>query len=170
MTMKPNQPVPGLDVPLVGGGRFRLADSRPSAFTMVVFYRGYHCPICKTYLRDLDGRIDEFAALGVEAVAITSDAADRAVKTVEEWKLARLQVGYGFGIAEGRAWGLFVSRAISEKEPPEFIEPGLFLIRPDGRLYASAIQSMPFARPNFADVAAAVRFVKERGYPARGEA
>ena len=168
--MKPNQPVPALDVPLVGGGRFRLAERRPPLFTMVVFYRGYHCPICKTYLRDLDGRLAEFEKLGVESLAVTSDSADRATKTVAEWELANLPVGYGLGIEAVRAWGLFVSNAISDKEPPQFIEPGLFLVRPDGTLYAGAVQTMPFARPGFGDVLAAVRFIKERNYPARGDA
>ncbi len=168
--MKPNQPVPALDVPLVGGGRFRLSERRPPLFTMVVFYRGYHCPICKTYLRDLDGRLAEFAQLGVEAAAVTSDAEERAVKTVSEWGLTHLPVGYGLDLEAGRAWGLYVSGAISDKEPARFIEPGLFLVRPDGTLYAGAVQTMPFARPGFGDVLGAVRFIKERNYPARGDA
>ena len=168
--MKPNQPIPALDVPLVGGGRFRLPGGHPLLFTMVVFYRGYHCPICKTYLRDLDERFAEFEKLGVAAIAVTSDSEDRATKTVVEWELAKLPVGYGLGIEAGRAWGLFVSNAISDKEPPRFIEPGLFLVRPDGSLYAGAVQTMPFARPGFGDVLAAIRFIKERNYPARGDA
>ena len=168
--MKPNQSVPALDVPLVGGGRFRLSGGLSRFFTMVVFYRGYHCPICKTYLRDLDGRLAEFEKLGVEALAVTSDSEDRATKTVAEWELTKLPVGYGLSIEAGRAWGLFVSNAISDKEPPQFIEPGLFLVRPDGTLYAGAVQTMPFARPGFGDVLAAVRFIKERNYPARGDA
>lgn len=168
--IKPNQPVPALDVALVGGSRFRLPRSRSPFLTMVVFYRGYHCPICKTYLRDLDGRRAEFETLGVEAFAVTSDSEDRATKTVAEWELTKLPVGYGLSIEAGRAWGLFVSNAISDKEPSQFIEPGLFLVRPDGTLYAGAVQTMPFARPGFGDVLAAVRFIKERNYPARGDA
>ena len=46
----------------------------------------------------------------------------------------------------------------------------MFLVRPDGTLYAASIQSMPFARPSFADVAQAIAFVAEKNYPARGEA
>ncbi len=47
--IKPMQPVPELDAATVDGERFRLSESRPSAFTMIVFYRGLHCPICKPY-------------------------------------------------------------------------------------------------------------------------
>ena len=51
-----------------------------------------------------------------------------------------------------------------------FAEPGLFLIRPDLTLYAASVQTMPFARPAFADVLNAVEFVTKNNYPARGEA
>lgn len=42
----PRQPVPALEVATVGGGTWKLADQTPENFTMVVFFRGLHCPIC----------------------------------------------------------------------------------------------------------------------------
>ena len=65
----PTQPAPSLEVDLVGGGRFVLADSTPKNFTLVVFYRGLHCPICRGYLAQLDRALGELAGLGVEVVA-----------------------------------------------------------------------------------------------------
>ncbi|MBI3676979.1 MAG: redoxin domain-containing protein [Proteobacteria bacterium] len=168
--VKPRLPVPGLDLPLVGGGRFALNAEQPRHFTMIAVYRGLHCPICRTYLRDLNGKLSEFESAGVAAVAATSDAAERAGKAKTDWELDRLRVAYDFPIALGRKWGLYVSRGISEKEPPEFLEPGVFLVRPDGTLYAASIQTMPFARPSFAEILGAVRFVTKNDYPARGEA
>ncbi len=56
----PRQKVPDLDVATLGGDRWRLADQRPENFTMVVFYRGLHCPICGRYLKDLDRKLAEF--------------------------------------------------------------------------------------------------------------
>lgn len=170
MPIKPRSPVPALDLPLAGGGRFVLADSHPAAFTMLVFYRGLHCPICKTYLRDLDRRMEAFRERGVAAVAISSDTQDRAEKSKADWEIERLPIAYGLPVEQGRAWGLFVSSGIKEDEPPLFVEPGLFLVRPDGTLYAASIQTMPFARPGFQDVLAAVDFVTTKTYPARGEA
>ena len=78
-------------------------------------------------------------------------------------------------IATGRAWGLYVSTgrgdtSIGIEEPALFTEPGLFLVRPDGTLYWAAVQTMPFARPGFADVLKALDFVIAKDYPARGEA
>ena len=55
-------------------------------------------------------------------------------------------------------------------EPEKFSEPGLFLVKPDGTLYAAFIQTMPFARPPLDQLLGAIDFIKEKDYPARGEA
>lgn len=170
MTIRPTQPVPELDVATLDGGRFRIAERRPQAFTMIVFYRGLHCPICKPYLRGLDSQIEEFEGRGVEVIAVSTDTHERASRSKEEWELGRLQIGCGLEIAKAREWGLFISHGIKEPEPAEFAEPGLFLVRPDGTLYAASVQSMPFARPHFSDVLAAMDFISKNDYPPRGEA
>lgn len=170
MPIKPRTEVPALDVETLDHGRFRLADRKPQAFTMVVFYRGLHCPICKTYLRDLERKLDDFTRKGVDVIAVSTDGEERAARAKRDWELQRLTIGYGLTIDAARAWGLFISSSIKSEEPERFAEPGLFLIRPDGTLYAASIQTMPFARPSFADVLAAIDFVTKNNYPARGEA
>ena len=55
------------------------------------------------------------------------------------------------------------------EEPALFSEPGLFLVRPDGTLYFGTVQTMPFARPAFAEILGALDFVIAKNYPARGE-
>jgi peroxiredoxin len=170
MSIKPRAKVPGLDLATVDGGRFDLSAKRPQSFTMLVFYRGLHCPICKTYLRDLDHKLGDFSKRGVEVAAISTDSKERAEQSKQEWGIERLTLAYGLGVEQARQWGLYISRSIKEGEPPLFAEPGLFLIRPDGTLYCASIQTMPFARPSFADVLQAIAFVTEKNYPARGEA
>lgn len=39
------------------GRRLRLAERRPERVTMVVFFRGLHCPVCRAQLAELDGRL-----------------------------------------------------------------------------------------------------------------
>jgi peroxiredoxin len=170
MAIKPRTEAPALSLPTVGGGQFELAQSAPKAFTLLVAYRGLHCPICKTYLRDLDRKLAEFEALGVKVVAASTDSQERAEQAKTEWGIEHLPIAYGLGIEQARTWGLFISAGMKDGEPPLFAEPGLFLIRPDQTLYAASIQTMPFARPSFSDVLAAVKFVTEKAYPARGEA
>jgi peroxiredoxin len=136
---------------------------------MIVFYRGLHCPICRTYLRDLDRRPDDFVKSGVEVAAISTDTKERAEESAKEWGIERLTMAYGLSIDQARLWGLYISASIKEGEPPLFAEPGLYLIRPDLTLYCASIRTMPFARPSFADVLQAVAFVTGKNYPARGE-
>ena len=170
----PRQPVPDLSVALAGGGKFDLAAETPKNFTMVVFYRGLHCPQCRNYLKDLESKLAEFDKRGVGVVAISSDDAERGGKTKQDWGLPGMRIGYGLSLKTARAWGLYVSTSrgktsIGIDEPALFSEPGLFLVRPDGTLYFAAVQTMPFSRPHFADILTALDFVIAKNYPARGE-
>ncbi|MHB8495911.1 MAG: peroxiredoxin-like family protein [Casimicrobiaceae bacterium] len=166
----PRQPVPALEVPTIDGATWRLADQKPDNFTLIVFYRGFHCPICKVYVKELDDKLDEFSKRGVGVLALSSDNRERAEKTRSAWGLERLTLGYGLSIESARDWGLYVSRAIKDTEPAEFAEPGLFLVKPDRTLYCSSVNTMPFARPSFDQVLGAISFVTANNYPARGEA
>jgi peroxiredoxin len=170
----PRQPVPPLNVNLAGGGLFDLRSERPKYFTLLVFYRGLHCPICKSQLRELESKLDEFDKRGVTVVAVSSDSKQRAMQTREAWELSRLRIGYGLDLTAARSWGLFISSgrgmtSAGVEEPERFSEPALYLIRPDGTLYFGGVQTMPFARPHFSDILAAIDFVLKNNYPARGE-
>lgn len=166
----PRQKVPALDFPLVGGGTWSMHSQKPEHFTMLVFYRGYHCPICKNQLLDLLAKKDDFEKAGVNTVVISSNDQELAEKTVEEWGLEGLDVGHSLDLADAVEWGLHISAGREgTPEPDLFSEPGLFLVRADGTLYFSSIQTMPFARPQFSDILGAAKFVVEKDYPARGE-
>ena len=170
----PRQKVPKLTVPLAGGGTFDLAAEKPKNFTLVVFYRGLHCPQCRKQLTDLEAKLPEFDKRGVSVVAISADVAERGEKTKGEWSLPKLRIGYGLDLRVARAWGLWIStsRGMTSagiEETALFNEPGLFLVKPDGTLYCASVQTMPFARPQFSDLLAAIDFVTETNYPARGE-
>lgn len=167
--LMPRKPVPDLDIQLTDGRRWKLSDDAGENFTLVVVYRGLHCPICKSYLNSLQDLLPKLDELGVRAIAISTDSAARAEETKDKWGLNALTVGYGLTIQQARDWGLYVSSGISDKEPDLFAEPGLFLIRPDGTLYFGSVQTMPFARPAFEDIVGALGFVLKNDYPARGE-
>lgn len=166
--LMPLQPVPQLDIPLVGGERFVLSDSKPEFFNLLLFYRGYHCPICKGQLGDLKFNLGKLADLGVDAVAISMDGEDRAKKSYEEWDLDGLRLGYDLNESTARAFGLYISSAISDMEPEHFSEPGLFLINPDRTLYFASVQTSPFTRPALAELMQGINYAKSHGYPARG--
>jgi peroxiredoxin len=170
----PRTKVPALSVRTVSGKIWTISERKPERFTLVVFYRGLHCPICRGYLGELVKLEPEFRSRGVETVAVSSDTEDRARRTVADWQLGNLTVGYGLDLETARGWGLFIStsRGMTSagiEEPALFGEPGVFLVRADGTLYWSAIQTMPFARPHFRELLSAVDFVIAKDYPARGE-
>lgn len=166
----PGRQAPALEVETVEGGSYTLDQQKPKSFSLVVFYRGLHCPVCKKYLSDLESKVADFEQRGVAPIAVSSDTPERARKAAKEWGIERLKIGYGVPIETGRRWGLFVSHAIKDAEPREFLEPGLFLIRPDNTVYAGAIATMPFARPPLDEVLSAVDFVLKNDYPPRGGA
>ncbi len=167
----PGKPVPELKVNTVNGKIWDLNKQTPQHFTMIVVYRGLHCPICRRYLLELQEHLDEFINTGVEVIAISSDPKEKAIAVKEKWKLDKLNIGYGLSIEKGRDWGLFVSRDKGLKNYPDiFLEPGLFLIRPDRTLYASIVSTMPFARPSFGDVLKSLGGIIQNDYPAQGEA
>ena len=80
----------------------------------------------------------------------------------------------GVPLAVARQWGLYISASrgktsIGIEEPALFAEPGVFIVRPEGTLYYGAVQTMPFARPHFDELLAALDFALEKNFPARGE-
>ena len=170
MTVKPRQPAPTLDVKLTDGTTWRLKDAKPRNFELIVFYRGLHCPICRTYLGDLESRLAEFTNRGVDVIAVSSDSRERAEKAKAEWELANLRIGCELQVATAREWELYVSRAIRDGEPPEFNEPGLFLVRPDGSIFFASRGSAPWARPPLDQLLRGIDVALERKMPARGEA
>jgi peroxiredoxin len=170
----PRQKVPDLTVTTTDGGAWKLSEQSPENFTLVIAYRGLHCPICKGYLKDLDNRLADFNGKGVDVIVVSTDSEERTKEAKESWRLGNLTMAHGFSLDDARDWGLYISSGIGKtstgvEEPEKFAEPGIFLIRPDGTLYFASVQTMPFARPQFAEIAGALDYVIAKDYPARGE-
>ncbi|WP_313952940.1 peroxiredoxin-like family protein [Accumulibacter sp.] len=170
----PRQAVPALNVPLTSGESFVLGASPAERFDLLVFYRGLHCPICTKYLLELERLAPEFASRGVQIVAISSDSEERGKQMADKVGAKGVSFAYGLSLKSAREWGLYISTSrgltsIGIEEPALFSEPGVFLVRPDGTLYYGAVQTMPFARPQFQDLLGAIDFAIAKDYPARGE-
>jgi peroxiredoxin len=124
--IKPGERAPELAVDLVGGGRWRLGEQQPVNFTMVVFYRGLHCPVCRAQLSELNRRLGDLESRGVIVIAVSGDTRERAERSVQDWHLDQLTIGYGLNEETARAFGLFISRGISEDEPAASANQGSF--------------------------------------------
>lgn len=170
----PRTKVPKLTFPLVNGGTFDLEKENPKSFNLIVFYRGLHCPLCAMYTKELGSLLKDYQDKGVEVVVVSSDTKERAEEFATKVGFAELKFGYGLSLANAKQWGLYISEGIGKtsigiEEPAKFSEPGIFLIKPDKTLYYGSTQTMPFARPSFADLIKAVEFAITKNYPARGE-
>lgn len=166
--INPKSKVPALTVPTVGGGSFSIFEATPENFQIIVAYRGKHCPKCKAQLQDIDPMVDDLKSRGFDVVAISMDSEERANDTVKEWDLKNLTVGYDLSLLTAKAYGLFISDAISDKEPKLFSEPGVFVVKPDGTLYAEFVQNTPFSRPDMKELASGLEYAVKNDYPVRG--
>ena len=170
----PRQKTPDLKVPTLSHGDFDLSAENTERGTVVCFFRGVHCPICATYLKEFEAQVDAFAERGVSSIAISSDGEDRTRQMVERVGAEKLRFGYDLSLSVAREWGLYISTSrgktsIGIEEPALFSEPGLFLITPEQTLYYGAVQTMPFVRPHFRELVGALDFAIDKNYPARGE-
>ena len=167
--LKPGQPVPALDLPLTIEARFELDKQSPENFTMLVFYRGKHCPICKKYLTELGSKLDKFTDKGINVFAISMDSPERAAVSHEEWGTHDLPLAHSLSEDKAREYGLYISeKREGSKEPDVFSEPGLFVVKPDGTLHFAVVQSAPFTRPDLDDLLEGLMFTIEKDYPTRG--
>ncbi len=167
--LTPTRSAPMLTVATENGGRWDLATRAPEHFTMIVFYRGKHCPVCKSYLETLRDQLAKLDELGVDVIAVSGDERDVAEATRREWAIDGLTLGCELPEQSMREWGLYRSRSIKDAEPDLFSEPALFLVRPDGTIYYAAYNSMPFGRPDLEDFVKSIAWVLGNAYPPRGE-
>ncbi len=170
----PRKKTPDLSLSTVGHGRFDLKGEASDRGTVICFYRGLHCPICATYLKELEARVNEFAARGVSCIAVSADGEERAAAMAEKIEAKDLRIAYGLPLDQARDWGLYLSTSrgktsIGIVEPELFSEPGLFMVTPQQTLYYGSVQTMPFVRPHFSELLGALDFAIANDYPARGE-
>lgn len=159
---------PNLEIQTLDGTQWRLADQTPQNYTMIVFYRGLHCPLCKAQVAELEQKLGQLADLGIEAIAISGDSYERARQSQQEWGLNNLQVGYGLSEDTMRRWGLYLSQGAFDNEPSIYNEPAIFLIKPCGKIAFSIISNTPFARPRFDDLIGGLDYILKNDYPIRG--
>ena len=168
--IEPLSRFPDFDLPLVSGEGFDLHKMpSPEKFTVIVAYRGLHCPKCRGQLQAIEPKVKDLEAQGYKIVAVSMDGKEKAEETVKTWELKDLPLAYDMGLLMAKSLGLFISdQREGSAEPKLFSEPGLFVIKPDGSLYAEYIQNTPFGRPPLGEIIAGLEFVVKNDYPTRG--
>lgn len=168
--LAPGSRFPGISVPTIAGGKITPGKDGVDTgrWQLVVIYRGKHCPICTRYLATLQELQNEFKNQEVDVVAISGDGIEKAKTQAAESELS-FPVGYDLQLAQMEALGLYISdpRSLKETDQP-FPEPGLFVIRPDGKIQIIDISNAPFSRPDLHSILKGITFIREKDYPIRG--
>ena len=138
-------------------------------WTLVVVYRGRHCPRCKRYLGKLNDMLSDWTDL-LDLVVVSGDDKTKAEADLAEFGW-NFDLCYGMTEAQMRALGLYVSDPLSDAETTErFAEPGTFALRPDGTLMLVDISNGPASRPDLDELLDGMQFNIKNDRPIRGTA
>jgi len=160
--------VPEMKFAKVGGGELTFGGTK-DRWSLLVVYRGKHCPRCKRYLNKFNEMLTDWTDI-MDVMVVSADTAEKAQADVDElgWKF---DVGYGMTEAQMRALGLYVSDPLSEAETTtRFAEPGTFALRPNGELMLVDISNGPASRPDLDELLDGMRFNIDKDRPVRGTA
>ena len=157
------------EIKVLGAGETMTIGGDKDRWTMLVVYRGKHCPRCKRYLNKLNDMLADWTAI-MDVVVVSADTEEKAVADQQEfgWKF---ELGYGLEVDRMRKLGLYVSEPLSEAETTDmFAEPGTFALRPDGSLMLVDISNGPAARPDLVELLDGMKFNITNDRPVRGTA
>ncbi|MEM8665593.1 MAG: redoxin domain-containing protein [Pseudomonadota bacterium] len=167
MSAAPGAPLPPLSVPLLSGGTRHFGPGE-AGWSMLVVYRGRHCPRCKTYLSKLSGMLAAFADLGVTVTVTSADPPERAEADRIEYGWT-FDLGHSLSLADMAALGLYVSDPTGPQETDRpFAEPGLFIVNPDGLLHVVGLSNAASCRPDLDVVLDGIGGIQTKGLPIRG--
>lgn len=159
---------PEMSFPKVGGGTVTSAGAR-DRWSMLVVYRGKHCPKCKAYLGKLNAMIADWDAL-LDIVVVSADTEAKVAADVAEFGWT-FDVGYGLTEDQMDALGLYKSDPLSEAETDtRFAEPGTFAFKPSGELMLVDISNGPASRPDLGMLIGGMQFNIDNDRPVRGTA
>ena len=154
--------------------RFRRIDGEDfefgtrGAWQALFVVRGQHCPICKSYLAEIEQRRRAFSELGVSLAAVSADS-EAQTRVLAQAAKPGFPMLYGMDEATMRDLGLYISHPRSAQETDHaFPEPGLFVVNPEGALHLVDVANAPFLRPDLDRLLSGLRFVIQNQYPIRG--
>jgi peroxiredoxin len=138
---------------LINGNTFTLLDRNPKNFTVLIFYRGAHCPLCVRYVKEIEENYQKALDSGFEIVLVSMDNQEKATQFAKDIaesigaQSLKVPIAYGSTEEQARSWGLYISnKNEGSNEPNVFSEPGLYVIRPDTTVVVAMVQSSPFTR------------------------
>ncbi|WP_458789645.1 peroxiredoxin-like family protein [Yoonia sp. MH D7] len=169
-TLTPDATFPDLTINTLSNTKVKIGQPNPDRgdWQLVIVYRGKHCPICKSYLTELNGMLDDFAAINVDILAISADPKEKAKASASEIGYNGT-IGYDLSLEQMAKLGVYISdpRSPEETDRP-FAEPATFVVRGDGKLQIIDLSNAPFSRPALKGLLDGLTFIRKKDYPIRG--
>jgi peroxiredoxin len=169
-TLAAGAPFPSLEISTLSDGNVTLGkpNQKRGDWQLIVVYRGKHCPICKSYLTELNGMLDDFGAINVDVLAISADPQEKAKVSASDIGYNGT-IGYDLSPKQMEQLGAFISEPRSPEETDRpFAEPATFVVRGDGKLQIVDVSNAPFSRPALKGLLSGLTFIREKDYPVRG--
>lgn len=160
---------PTIKINTINNGEVELGKPQNGKdWKMVIVYRGKHCPMCTTYLKQLERLKDKFYDLGIDIIAVSSDPKSKASAHGQEMELT-FPVAYDLSIEQMEELGLYISHPRSaQKTDRPFAEPGLYIINEKNQVQITSVSNAPFARPELRVLLGSLAYVRNSNYPIRG--
>ena len=158
--------IPDIYFSLINGISIRLSEET-SNWTLLIVYRGLHCPICKDYAAKFENKLPKLKDFNTQLTLISADPKDKATEFAEELNL-KSKIGYGLTIDQMRKLGLYLSEPRPNEVDYIFPEPGLFLINPKDKIHIIETSNAPFVRPDIDLILRGINHIQENNYPIRG--
>ena len=64
--------IPDIDISLINGDSARLS-KKTSNWTLLIVYRGLHCPICKDYATKFENKLSKLQDINTQLILISAD-------------------------------------------------------------------------------------------------
>ena len=159
--------MPRMSIEKLGGGTIEIGGPR-DRHTLLVVYRGKHCPRCKKYLGVLETMNRQWQDAGFDVAVVSADPMEKAQADFSEFGWT-FDVGYGLSETQMRDLRVYISDPLSEQETDRrFAEPAVFCVRPDGIIQVVCLSNGPAARPDLAELLDGMKFNIANDRPARG--
>lgn len=138
-------------------------------WTMVVVYRGQHCPVCTKYLNRLQDMYPKFAEIDVQIVAVSADSVEQLQAKLADDVSVDFPVYAGLTLKQMQQLGLYVSQPMSQAETDHpFAEPAIFVVNSNHQVQVLEVANSPFVRPDLDTLLSGLSYTRKNDYPIRG--
>jgi len=150
---------PNLTFKTIDGQEMQLSKKLIGSWNVILFYRGFWCPFCKSQLKSFQTGLDQMTAEGIEILAVSVDPLEKAEETQKETG-AIFPIAYGAPVKEtAESIGAFYDAHPAHTTEPYLQSTG-FVVAPDGKVVISVYSSGAIGRLVWQDVLGLVKYMK----------